>query len=634
MLTYIEVHIYYTLPVIFLALLLYRPFYTKSDTFKLVFLSTVALVTASPWDNYIVYHKAWWYCPNCVLFVIGYVPIEEYMFFVIMTVMTTIFTGMVMRWDLPTLHLKIKSPLQSTLIRYVPIAGFASAAVWGWFNAIPKTQTFYGGCILWYTMPVLGLLWWGAGNYIVSRFVPFAISIIVPTIYLCWVDIVALRAGTWHINEATSTGIFVIDVLPLEEFGFFFLVNCVLVFACCAIDKTDAIMNTFPQIVISCKYHKPQDVSNLPQMEYFAVLVRAFAITESNLPQDPINDLVTSLHVLSEASKSFNTASAVFSPNIRQDLGILYAFCRVTDDMADNAETHEKRREALAIIRRFVDELFSTASSKKPPTKLQDPTLPPRINWPYYASKLPAESLAAFRAISRIAHYMPSGPFYELIAGYQWDLDATVVKNENDLLKYSTYVASSVGELCVCVMMYKSGMGNWNGSEPRNEWVIERAREMGQVLQLVNISRDIITDSTTLGRCYVPLTYFSSADKDYASLTRERKPLSVGEDQLRGFAIRMLYLADNLSKSASEGIAYLPAEVQRGAKAAAEVYQGIGAVVRRTSGYQQRARMSMTGRAWIAFKCLYGSTDRVKVRSESKIRKTLVTGKGMIGKHA
>lgn len=484
MLTYLEVHLYYTLPVIFLSLIVYRPFYTKADTFKITFLSLVSLATASPWDNYIVYHKAWWYCPNCVLFVIGYVPIEEYSFFVIMTVMTTIFTSMVMRWELPTLHLKATSSLQFMVVRYVPILGFASAAVWGWFNAIPNTQTFYGGCILWYTMPVLALLWWGASNYIVSRFVPFAISIIIPTIYLCWVDLIALRAGTWHINEATSTGIFVIDVLPLEEFGFFFLVNCVLVFASCAIDKTDAILNTFPQLVIPASTNgKPRDVSSLTWLDYFIVLVRAFAISETSLPQQPIKDLIVSLAVLAEASKSFNTASAVFPTNIRQDLGILYGFCRVTDDMADS-ETYDERRKNLDIIRRFVDELFSKSKESKTKDVLADPTLPAHIDWAYYAKHLTSENLAAFRGIARISHYMSPGPFYELISGYQWDLDAKVVQNEDDLLQYSTYVAASVGELCVCVMVYKSGWGNWNGSEPRNEWVIEKAREMGQVNDL------------------------------------------------------------------------------------------------------------------------------------------------------
>ncbi|RCI01337.1 hypothetical protein CU098_012172, partial [Rhizopus stolonifer] len=122
MLTYMEVHLYFTLPVLGLLFYLLKPFHSKQDTFKYQFLLGMAVLTASIWDNYIVYHKAWSYCPTCVVAVIGYVPLEEYMFFVIMTLMTVAFTNLIMRWHLPSVFIKSRTPwIQTVFVRFVPI---------------------------------------------------------------------------------------------------------------------------------------------------------------------------------------------------------------------------------------------------------------------------------------------------------------------------------------------------------------------------------------------------------------------------------------------------------------------------------------------------------------------------------
>ncbi|MBN8501714.1 MAG: lycopene cyclase domain-containing protein, partial [Sphingomonadales bacterium] len=48
----------------------------------------IAVVYTTPWDNYLVATRVWWYNPGLVTgFVIGYVPIEEYTFFVLQTVL-------------------------------------------------------------------------------------------------------------------------------------------------------------------------------------------------------------------------------------------------------------------------------------------------------------------------------------------------------------------------------------------------------------------------------------------------------------------------------------------------------------------------------------------------------------------
>lgn len=144
MLTYMEVHLYYTLPMTGLLFLLLRPFHTAQDRLKYTFLCTVAMLTASPWDNYIVYHRAWWYCPSCVTAVIGYVPLEEYMFFIVMSLMTVASTNLVMRWRLPSVFIKPNTPVaQSMCVRYIPIAFFLTLGVRAWVKATYYLSVMY-----------------------------------------------------------------------------------------------------------------------------------------------------------------------------------------------------------------------------------------------------------------------------------------------------------------------------------------------------------------------------------------------------------------------------------------------------------------------------------------------------------
>jgi lycopene beta-cyclase len=53
--------------------------------------AVIAFVYTTPWDNYLVYREVWGYPPGRVLGTIGYVPVEEYAFFVIQTLATGLF---------------------------------------------------------------------------------------------------------------------------------------------------------------------------------------------------------------------------------------------------------------------------------------------------------------------------------------------------------------------------------------------------------------------------------------------------------------------------------------------------------------------------------------------------------------
>ncbi|KAI8088750.1 lycopene cyclase [Halteromyces radiatus] len=596
MLSYMEVHLYYTLPVVGFLLLGLRPFYTSQDRLKYYFLCGVAFSTAAPWDNYIVFHRAWWYCPRCVIAVIGYVPLEEYMFFIIMTLMTVSFTNLVMRWHLPTFYLKSTlSSFHSKCIRYIPMLAFLTIAVKAWFAAVPDTPFFYGACILWYVCPVFALLWYGASEYICRRWKGVMISVIVPTLYLCWVDTIAISAGTWHISERTSTRHFLFSHLPLEEAVFFFMINIVLVFATCAIDRAYSILHL---------YNINRQPSSSSFLSTVIDLTKAFCLSDQSLDPQPLNDLYTTWAILKNSSASFYTASAVFPSNVRQDFGVLYGFCRATDDLADNESVSvEHRKQQLNLVRDFINDLFT-----------QKTNCASELDWTPYMD-LPHECLASFRSFVRLRHVLRLEAVLELLDGYTWDLERRPILNEEDLKRYSECVASSVGEMCTRILM-NNDLKMMMMDQTTLAWTIDRAREMGLVLQFINIARDIVTDSEQLKRCYIPSTWLEKKEMELIKTGHARQ---LGDQRLKELALRLIHAADDLSLRARRGVEKLPLNCQGGVRAACAVYCAIGQALKQADDYPIRAHVKGLQRVWITLQNVYDLIGNNKMMTPSTI---------------
>lgn len=145
--------------------------------------------------------------------------------------------------------------------------------------------------------------------------------------------------------------------------------------------------------------------------------------------------------------------------------------------MIDDETNVEKKKHKLKLIEKFVDELFA---DRKSDFDVKTVPYAAKVDWAYYQSKLTGGQMSSFRALSRISFYLPRKPFYELIAGYRWDIQGKLVRNEEDLLLYSNYVAGSVGTLCVYVMLYRCDNGDY-GVTSVDDYVIDKAQQMGWV---------------------------------------------------------------------------------------------------------------------------------------------------------
>lgn len=179
-----------------------------------------ALIYTTPWDNYLVYKGIWNYGADRIVGTIGYVPIEEYLFFVVQP----IFTGLLTLGFLRRQSLALGRP---ALFQSPRAVGFFVALTCLGTAALFKDHTLYLGLILAWCSPVLAFHWVIGGPILKKLWLPLTKALLLSTAYLWFCDMIALQEGIWHISEEYTTGLFLRN-LPLEE-GLFFLMTNVLV---------------------------------------------------------------------------------------------------------------------------------------------------------------------------------------------------------------------------------------------------------------------------------------------------------------------------------------------------------------------------------------------------------------------
>lgn len=196
----------------------------------------LAVVYTTPWDNYLVATNVWYYNPDLVTgLVLGYVPIEEYTFFILETILSGLCWWFLARRISPFSQgegLGVREDFQpnKTLIY---LSTCLLVALW-----LVSTYLFFFGdakwtylsiTLFWALPAILPQLLFGADILWHYRKLVL-LGILIPGTYLSLMDIVALRETTWSISPSQTTGILFFGTLPLEEVTFFFITNVMLIF--------------------------------------------------------------------------------------------------------------------------------------------------------------------------------------------------------------------------------------------------------------------------------------------------------------------------------------------------------------------------------------------------------------------
>jgi len=222
--TYLQFHLVFLLPPLLLLAvpvtrtIRQRPWLGAG----LATLVVIAYVWTTPWDNYLVASGVWGYGDGRVLGTIWYVPVEEYLFFGLQTLLTGGVTLLFLRRaDL----LAPPPPRERATGRTVGLWVLAGAVSGALTLAAP---TRYLGLILVWIVPPLAVQWWYGGRWLADRLRVLWPAIALPTIYLWVADGYAIADGIWSISARYTTGI-TFGPLPLEEAVFFLVVNVVVV---------------------------------------------------------------------------------------------------------------------------------------------------------------------------------------------------------------------------------------------------------------------------------------------------------------------------------------------------------------------------------------------------------------------
>jgi 15-cis-phytoene synthase len=238
-------------------------------------------------------------------------------------------------------------------------------------------------------------------------------------------------------------------------------------------------------------------------------------------------DLALCRQMIRQGSKSFHLASLLLPSVYREQARALYGFCRMADDLVDQATLP---RMAVADLAARLDDI--------------------------YAGR-PANN-ATDRAFADVVHRfaIPRAVPDALIEGFAWDAEGRDYETVSDVTAYAVRVAGTVGVMMSLIM------------GQRKPDALARAIDLGIAMQFSNIARDVEEDEI-LGRVYLPGEWLREAPKSHV-------------------ATKLVDEAEGIYTRAASGIAMLPASCRASINTARLLYREIGIEAKRIK-HQGRA---------------------------------------------
>jgi lycopene cyclase domain-containing protein len=185
--------------------------------------AVIAFSYTTPWDNYLVARRVWWYGPDRVLATIGHVPIEEYLFFLLQPVLT----GLFFFQYLGRVGLTRQSTSRSSA--WGGFGVFAALTALGAVLLVRENPSgVYMGLVLSWAAPILAGMWLYDGETLWQYRSALGYTVGLPTLYLWGADATAISSGIWTISSEMTLGVSLF-ALPLEEATFFLVTNLLVV---------------------------------------------------------------------------------------------------------------------------------------------------------------------------------------------------------------------------------------------------------------------------------------------------------------------------------------------------------------------------------------------------------------------
>ena len=198
----------------------------RAEWMAIGLLVLLAVLYTTPWDNYLVATRVWYYNPELISgIVLGWVPVEEYIFFILETILTGLWWWFLVR------RIRLNDKFKpGKNIRFVSTA--ILGAVWLWLASLLisgwKPAAYLSMIIVWALPPIMLQLAFGADILWHHRKL-IALVILPVFVYISAADSIAISSGTWTINPVQSLDFF-IGPLPVEEAVFFLSTVMIIAF--------------------------------------------------------------------------------------------------------------------------------------------------------------------------------------------------------------------------------------------------------------------------------------------------------------------------------------------------------------------------------------------------------------------
>jgi phytoene synthase len=239
--------------------------------------------------------------------------------------------------------------------------------------------------------------------------------------------------------------------------------------------------------------------------------------------------LALSRRVLSRHARSFRWAAIFLHRRQRDDAAVLYAFCRLVDDVVDEASDPAAARRGLACVAEDLER------------------------------ETPRDALiATFKAVAA-RRGIPLSAARDLIAGAASDLETVRVADDRELLRYCYRVAGTVG-LMMCPIL---GV--------HDDAAKAHAVDLGIAMQLTNISRDVLEDAGR-DRVYLPATRLEAVGESQTALLTRR----ADRGRVAMVVCGLLEFAEGYYASADDGMRFIPVRPRLAIYVAGRLYRSIG----------------------------------------------------------
>lgn len=234
-----------------------------------------------------------------------------------------------------------------------------------------------------------------------------------------------------------------------------------------------------------------------------------------------------------------------------------YSFCRVMDDLVDDALDRQSADNAIQTCRQALEDRFAEPGGRKRHGKSGVVSKSKELG---QLDSVKAQSLSSSVALLPISR-MTIEPLLDLLPGFKTDLEfgehgkPFPIDSEKALEKYADHVAGAVAA-SLLQLVFSHYRASPSGRHNRKDEIIKTGRKMGLALQYVNIARDVEEDAI-IGRVYMPTSWLAEEGL---------KPCDVIEypyhERVWTLRQRLLDKADGLYESTVDTINELPREVR------------------------------------------------------------------------